>query len=254
MHVNPITFKGLKMLLLTAWVWFTATVNSGLAQESDSKPNHVAWTRILQVTVDDNTGLVNYEKGKNLTRELNTYLEYLATFDPNLTWPKNRFLAYYINLYNALTVKLILDHYPVKSIRDIQNPWGQNLITIYGTDLSLDDIEHKILRTLDEPRIHFAINCASISCPKLFAKAYTELGMEYELNQAVSAFFNDPDKFRIKGDTLYLSPILKWYRSDFESVYGSLINCINHYHALPFNSETKIRFLSYNWNLNESHP
>lgn len=253
MPEDPIRFCGFKVHYISFWIGLLACMSIGLAQDTRSEPDHTVWNQILQATVDE-AGMVDYKKANSLYPELHAYLRYLSTFSPNVSWPKNRVLAFYINLYNALTVKLILNHYPLKSIRDIQNPWGQTVFYIDKKGLSLDDIEHKILRTLDEPRIHFAINCASVSCPRLRPNAFTEAGLEHELNKSVTEFFKDPDNFTIKDNALYLSPILKWYRADFELVYDNLINFINRYHDLPLKNDTKIRFLSYNWNLNESKP
>lgn len=220
------------------------------AQNAVQVPVHTAWTQLLEKYVDDD-GLVNYNGMRQVSKEVTEYLRYLETFTPDLDWPRNRYLAFYINLYNAGTVKLILDNYPTGSIRDIPNPWGQKLFTINERSLSLDDVEHKILRSLDEPRIHFAINCASLSCPKLIRKAYTEIGLEKELNDAVKSIFKSSKMFQSKKNGIYLSSIFKWYRRDFETTYGTIINFLNHYHDVPFRDDVKIHFLPYDWDLNQ---
>src|SRR5690606_8831711 len=110
--------------------------------------------------------------------KLNTYVDYLSTQIPQDNWSKDELLAYYINVYNANTIKLILENYPTKSIKDIKNPWLKNRVKIGDKDFSLADIENGILRKMDEPRIHFAINCASFSCPKLLNTAYTANNVE----------------------------------------------------------------------------
>lgn len=240
--------------LLRVFLLVLITLNTGWtavqAQDAIAVPDHSVWTQLLEKYVDDG-GMVNYNGMRQVSGELTKYLRYLETFSPDMNWPRNRYLAFFINLYNAGTVKLILDHYPIGSIRDIQNPWGQALFTINETNLSLDDVEHKILRSIQDPRIHFAINCASISCPKLQPKAFTESGLDKELNRSVNQFLSDSESLQIKDNTIYLSPIFKWYRQDFETAYGSLINFLNHYHDVPFKDNTKIRFLSYNWDLND---
>ena len=220
------------------------------AQEAIAVPDHTAWTQLLEKYVDDG-GMVDYKKMSQVTGEVTKYLRYLEKFSPEVNWPRNRYLAFFINLYNAGTVKLILDNYPVRSIRDIQNPWGQKLFTINARSLSLDDVEHKILRSIQDPRIHFAINCASISCPKLQPKAFTESGLDFELNRSVNQFLSNPESFQVKDNAIYLSSIFKWYRQDFETNYGTLINFLNHYHDVPFKDDVKIRFLPYNWDLNQ---
>jgi hypothetical protein len=237
-------------VLLPLFVFINPGVNSIQAQEDIAIPDHAAWTQLLEKYVDAN-GMVNYKSMRQVAGEVAVYLRYLETFSPDLAWPKNRNLAYFINLYNAGTVKLILDHYPIYSIRDIQNPWGQKIFTINDTALSLDDVEHKILRSLQDPRIHFAINCASISCPKLRNSAFSEIGIDKELNEAVSIIFEDPKMFQKRNNEIYLSSIFKWYREDFETVYGSLVNFLNHFHDVPFRENVKLRFLKYNWELNE---
>lgn len=219
-------------------------------QDAIQVPNHTAWTQLLEKYVDA-SGMVNYHGMRQVAEEVAEYLRYLETFTPDLDWSRNRYLAFYINLYNAGTVKLILDNYPIGSIRDIQNPWGQALFTINETSLSLDDVEHKVLRSLQDPRIHFAINCASISCPKLVRKAYTEIGLEKELNDAVKSIFTSSKMFQNKKNGLYLSSIFKWYRRDFETTNGTLINFLNHYHDVPFRDDVKIHFLPYDWDLNQ---
>jgi hypothetical protein len=133
--------------------------------------------------------------------------------------------AYWVNLYNALTVKVVLDHYPVDSIRDIDispglfasGPWGKKLITVEGRRLSLDDIEHRILRPIwDDARIHYAVNCASIGCPALAPDAYDADKLEVQLDQAAKDFINHPRAVHAKDDgSLVLSSLYDWYRDDF---------------------------------------
>ena len=137
--------------------------------------------------------------------------------------------AYWVNLYNALTVKVVLDHYPVDSIRDIDispgifaslfssGPWGKKLITVEGRTLSLDDIEHRILRPIwKDPRIHYVVNCASIGCPALAPEAYQADKLDAQLDQAARDFINHPRAVHIKQDgSLVLSSLYDWYRDDF---------------------------------------
>jgi len=133
--------------------------------------------------------------------------------------------AYWVNLYNALTVKVVLDHYPVNSIRDIDispglfasGPWGKKLITVEGRTLSLDDIEHRILRPIwRDARIHYVVNCASIGCPALAPDAYDADKLEVQLDQAARDFINHLRAVHAKGDgSLVLSSLYDWYRDDF---------------------------------------
>lgn len=212
-------------------------------------PSHKAWDVLLQKYVD-NAGNVDYGAFRNSKTELSSYLEVLANNDPQSDWSKNEKLAYYINLYNAATVKLILDNYPTKSIKDIKKPWGSDIVKI-GEDLvSLGYIEHKVLRKMDEPRIHFAINCASYSCPKLVNKAFTVEGMEEQLEAATKDFVNDTTRNQFTPEEAKLSEIFRWYKGDFTDD-GTLKEYINAYLVTPMRANTKIKYLKYNWNLNE---
>ncbi len=132
--------------------------------------------------------------------------------------------AYWINLYNALTVKVVLDHYPVKSIRDIKispgvfssGPWGAKLLVIQGQKVSLDDIEHRILRPLwKDNRVHYAVNCASLGCPNLQPEAYTPENTEPLLEKGAREYVNHPRGVRFTGDRLHLSSIYEWFQGDF---------------------------------------
>lgn len=211
--------------------------------------DHSVWDKLLMKHVDHN-GNVDYKGFAMDIKPLKEYLQYLAQYPPHDTSGKAKKLAYYINLYNAATVKLVLDHYPLKSIKDIRNPWGRNVVQMGGTIISLGDLEHKILRKMDEPRIHFAINCASYSCPKLLNRAFTETNMERALEQTAMDFINDPNRNILSAEKASLSQIFNWYKKDFTE-NGSLKDYINQYASQQLTSETKINYLSYNWALNE---
>lgn len=211
--------------------------------------DHKSWDRLLNSFVDDN-GNVDYLGFKKESEALNQYLEQLGNNMVNENWSGEKKLAYYINLYNAATVKLILDNYPLASITDINKPWDKKWIKQGGELLSLGEIEHKILRKMNEPRIHFAINCASYSCPKLLNEAYTEDKLDKQLIKAAKDFVNDPSRNIISENKAELSKIFKWYKKDFEN-NGSLRVYLNQYLKSPINPDTKIEYLKYNWNLNE---
>ena len=220
------------------------------AKETITKaPSHNAWDLLLQKYVD-RAGNVDYSAFRNSKAELSAYLEALAKNEPQSDWSKNEKLAYYINLYNAATVKLILDNYPTKSIKDIKKPWGKDIVKVGNNLVSLGYIEHRVLRKMDEPRIHFAINCASYSCPKLVNKAFTAPAMEQQLEAATKDFVNDTTRNQFSAEEAKLSEIFKWYKGDFTN-NGSLKEYINKYLATPMTANTKIKYLKYNWNLNE---
>ena len=210
---------------------------------------HESWNELLQQYVDQE-GNVDYKGLKNEEGSLDEYLNLLANNAPAISANRNEKLVYYINLYNAATVKLILDHYPVKSIKDIKSPWDKKWVIVGDEKLSLGAIEHKILRKLDEPRIHFAINCASYSCPKLSNRAYTITNLEDQLEAATRDFVNDPKRNKISADNAEISEIFKWYKSDFTE-NGSLTAYINQYANEPIGPNTKLKYIKYDWSLNE---
>mgnify|MGYP003624865713 CR=1 FL=1 len=212
-------------------------------------PNHSNWNILLKKYID-NEGNVNYNDFKKDSVLLYDYLNELAENAPSNNWSKKDKLAYYINIYNAATVQLILDNYPIKSIKDIKNPWDKEWIKIGVETFSLNQIEHKILRKMNEPRIHFAINCASYSCPKLSNEAYISENIEKQLQKATFDFINDSKKNKLSENSLQLSAIFKWYKGDFTK-NKSLIDYIKPFTKVNINSKAKINYLDYDWSLNE---
>jgi hypothetical protein len=227
----------------------TTKSNESLAVDTVWQVDHSAWDVLLKKHVAD-TGNVDYKGFTKDISALEQYLEYLAGNRPADKASKPEKLAYYINLYNAATVKLILDHYPTKSIKDIKNPWGKEIVQMGGEKISLGDLEHKILRRMEEPRIHFAINCASNSCPKLWNTAFTASNLEELLEQTAKDFINDPNKNVLTKEKADLSEIFNWYKKDFTQ-NGSLIDYLNKYADVKLTSNTKISYLNYNWELND---
>lgn len=215
--------------------------------------DHSEWDQLLKKHVDKD-GLVNYMGFKQDKAALDNYLSMLSTQEPTKQWSVQELLAYYINLYNAYTVDLILDNYPVKSIKDINSPWIRGIVPIGKNILSLGGIENGILRKMKEPRIHFAINCASISCPNLLNEAYTASKINEQLDKASWNFVNG-DKNELNANNLKLSSIFDWYAKDF-TVNGepNVIAYINQYSEVKINSEAPIKYLEYNWKLNEKKP
>lgn len=159
----------------------------------------------------------------------------------------NAKLSWLINLYNTYTIKLILDNYPIKSIRKITSPWDKKIVPLFGKKVSLNYIEHSIIRKeFKEPRIHFALVCAAISCPPIRTEAYTANNLEIQLLDQEKIFLNNKDKNFIKENTLYLSKIFKWYGDDF-NIHGSLKKYLANYYKL---NKVKIKYNDYNWDLN----
>lgn len=213
--------------------------------------DHSAWNTLLQKYVADH-GNVDYKGFKTESKKLNDYVDYLASKVPSEDWNINEQLAYFINVYNANTIKLIVENYPIKSIKDISNPWMKNRIKIGNKDYSLADIENGILRKMNEPKIHFAINCASYSCPKLLNTAYTSENVQELMEKATKEFINNSEKNKLSVNNLKLSEIFKWYKSDFTE-NGSLIDYINQYAETPISTEAKIDYIEYNWDLNDKN-
>lgn len=211
--------------------------------------DHSTWDALLKKYVADN-GDVDYKGFKTESKKLNKYIDYLASKVPSENWNINEQLAYFINVYNANTIKLIIDNYPLKSIKDISNPWRKNRLKIGDKDYSLTDIENGILRKMNEPKIHFAINCASYSCPKLLNTAFTEENVQELMELATHEFINNSNKNKLSANNPELSEIFKWYKKDFTE-NGSLVDYINQYAETKISTNAKVNYLDYNWNLNE---
>jgi len=240
-------FIKLKLLLLLIFSIGIFNFSNAMTIE---KVNHKPWDNLLQKHVD-NLGNVNYKGFLKDRQELKKYLDHLSQNPVKESWSKNEKLAYYINAYNAFTVELILENYPVKSIKDIRRPWGQKFIKLGDETLSLNDIEHNILRNMNEPRIHFAINCASVSCPKLYNKAFVADKLEAQLEKVTREFINSAEN-KISENELQLSNIFKWYENDY-LIDGirSLAHYVSQYTDVKINPNAKVSFLDYNWDLNE---
>lgn len=212
--------------------------------------DHSKWDALLKKHVTKE-GMVDY-KGFMTDREsLNSYLSQLSKLKPTNDWPVQEQLAYYINIYNAYTVDLILKNYPTKSIKDIDGPWTKEIVKIGDVKISLGGIENSILRKMNEPRIHFAINCASISCPKLMNEAFTAAKIEEQLERATKEFINS-DKNEISKNSAKLSSIFDWYKKDFTENGITLVDYVNKYSAVKVAPGTSISYKDYNWNLNEN--
>ncbi len=220
-------------------------------------PSHQQWDKLLKKYVNA-SGLVNYKGLQKDQDGLNAYLKTLSDNAPQDNWSEDEQKAFWINAYNAYTVSLILQHYPVKSIKDIagkiykiNTAWDIKFINIGGKKYDLNNIEHSILRKkYNDPRIHFAIVCASMSCPRLRNEAYTAAKLNAQLDDAGRTFLNDKSKNKVGADKAELSKYFSWYKGDFTK-NASLPDFINKYSQIKINENTKISSLDYNWNLNE---
>ena len=212
--------------------------------------DHSNWDALLKKYVDEE-GFVDYTNFQQDKNQLDNYLRMLSELEPTEKWSVQELLAYYINLYNAATVQLILDNYPIESIKDINGAFTKAFITIGNRKLSLGGIENGVLRKMNEPRIHFAINCASYSCPKLLNEAFMVNKIDAQLKKVTQEFING-DKNQISETNPKFSKIFDWYGSDFKLVgEKDIITYINQYSETKINPETQYSFLEYDWSLNE---
>ena len=253
LNSNHVALKVLSYLKL----WRGDTVNLTLFEAVDRPPiKHDDWSFLLQKYVTK-SGKVNYKGFIQDSSRLHKYLEKLSDNTPGKNWTKEEKIAYWINAYNAFTVLLIINHYPLKSIKDIadgtpmiNSPWDIKFFQLAGIDFDLNAIEHQVLRgQFEEPRIHFAINCASVSCPNLRNEAYEAVQLQHQLEQQAIAFIQDPQKNRINDRETKLSMIFNWFESDFNKA-ESLRSYLSKYHP-SFDAKHRIEYLEYNWLLNE---
>ncbi|MDH5325586.1 MAG: DUF547 domain-containing protein [Gammaproteobacteria bacterium] len=238
----------------------------------DFDHEHKVWDQLLRQYVQDHGAFsgVNYRLWKQQPQALEQYLAGLSKVNKKQfqAWTPPQRLAFLINAYNAFTVKLILQHYPVKSIKDIgsffRSAWKIRFFRLFQADTHLDEIEHRLIRGAEdfsEPRIHFALVCASIGCPKLQPQAYTAARLETMLESGAKAFLGDRSRNRYSAqeDRLLISSLFKWYGKDFDKTHGSVARFIAPYlsDGAPLQQriaegQVPIDYLAYDWALNEA--
>ena len=263
-------------LSVSTMCWAEAEIRS-----MTMKFDHSVWNTILQkhvVVLPGNSATqVNYSGILTDKIVFASYLKMTSsitreTFD---SWPKDEQLAFLINAYNAWTVKLITDNYAnIKSIKDIgnvfQSPWKKTFIPLLGKVVSLDEIEHNFIRGSDrynDPRVHFAVNCASIGCPALRNEAYTANKLQAQLEEQTQRFLRDRSRNGLIKDTLTVSPIFDWYHQDFEkgflgikslteffARYAEPLGLTNVQVASLKSGAIEIEYGGYDWNLNVKNP
>jgi ribosomal protein S18 len=197
-----------------------------------------------------NSGKVNYAAIKRNSEMLGQAIFHYQENTPKNSWSSNQKLAYWINSYNLFTIKLIVDNYPLSSIKNIAEgkPWDKKFIQLDGKTMSLNDIENGIIRSqFSEPRIHFALNCASISCPKLLNQEYTAANLNTLLEKQAKRYINDENENTFTGNSAKISNIFDWYQQDFK---GGIILFVNKYLSTPLPTNATISYQDYNWNLN----
>jgi Protein of unknown function, DUF547 len=233
------------------------------ATAAEFDQTHAAYGRVLKAHVS--RGLVDYSSLKSHPEHLNEYLTGLAAVAKAefLGWERDDQIAFLCNAYNAYTLRLIVENYPVQSIRDIggfmRGPWDRPIAKVFGTAHTLNDLEHRMLRRdYAEPRVHFALVCAAKGCPPLREEPYVGGRLGEQLAAQARAFLADPDKNRVDpaSRTVYLSPIFKWYDSDFQNGADSVLVMLKPYWPAEAKvgeiDEFKIRYTDYDWNLNDA--
>lgn len=215
-----------------------------------AKPDHSVWNTILSANVSS-TGKVNYRGIQAQSMKLNAYLDDLKSNPPMNDWSRNEKMAFWINAYNAFTVKKILDNYPLSSITELSGGkvWDDKWINIGSKTYSLNDIENGILRPVyKDARIHFAVNCAAKSCPPLHNRAFTADNLNGTLERLTKKFVNNGSYNTIGADQVEVSKIFEWYGDDFGS---DLVKWLGKYSDANINSGAAVKFSEYDWALNE---
>jgi hypothetical protein len=235
---------------------------------SHVRVDHGPWDRFLkEYVVADHPSGINRVRYASVTpddrKELDGYLRDLQGVEVTRL-SRDEQKAYWINLYNALTIAIVLEHYPVESIREIdispgifrRGPWRAKRLTIQGQTVSLDDIEHRILRPFwKDSRVHYAVNCASLGCPNLQPEAYTAEASEALLEKGAREYVNHPRGARLAGDRLHLSSIYDWFEADFGGSREAVIRHLRKYAGDDLGGPLK-GFRGeishdYDWRLNE---
>lgn len=264
----------LTVVLLMTGIWFLVAAPQAELwprweahdPASTETVDHGLWQDFLDTyLVSDHPSGVNLMRYGDVSpadsRSLETYLDRLQSVEVS-SLNRNEQLAYWINLYNAATVRLILDNYPVDSIRDIgggmfsKGPWDDPLLTVEGESLTLNDVEHRIIRPIwQDPRIHYVVNCASIGCPNLYPRPLTADTIEEVFEASARDYTNHPRGVRFEGNRLILSEIFNWYVADFGDSFAGVVDHLTDY----VDGETATRLqgydgrvrYEYDWSLNE---
>lgn len=265
---------GLTMLGLAATLGCTeiisrlAPASEAIEGWSDHDPtstveiDHSGFASLLRKHTVEHKGIRRFDYARADRGAVANYVKALLAVRP-ATLNRQEQLAYWINLYNAATLQIMLEHYPVASIRDIDlddsglfgGPWNAKLFEVDGRRLSLNDIEHGILRPYwNDPRIHYAVNCASIGCPNLLDAPYTGSNVEQQLDAQAHAFINHPRAVQVDDGSARVSEIFRWYRSDFGGSDASVLAHIRAFAAPELKTKlegiTGIDSYDYDWRVN----
>jgi hypothetical protein len=249
-----------------------ALIAHGAAAAQGFDHSHKAWDALLKKNVvllqGGKASQVRYADFAKERAALKAYLDSLSkvTEAEFNGWSKDQRMAFLINAYNAFTVEKILTRYPnLKSIRDFGtvfgNPWKDKFFTLFGRESYLDQIEHETLRkpgTYNEPRVHYAVNCASIGCPMLREEAYTAEKLEKQLEEQAARFLSDRSRNRFEGGRLEVSKIFDWFKEDFGvreqyfAKYAKLLAEAPEGQKIVAEGKAPLAFLDYDWSLNDA--
>jgi len=221
------------------------------AQDVKDHVSHSSWDALLSRHVTSE-GKVNYDSFKSDIAKLDKYLKLIGDNEAKTGWSQAEKKAFWLNAYNAWTIKLVLERYPVNSIKDVSTkPWDKRFIKIGANTHTLNDIENKIIRRqFKDARIHFAVNCATISCPKLSNKAFTVKNVEKELDRLTKEFFKS-ENVKLVEKSAQLSKIFEWYADDFIEESESVLKFVERYSGMTFHPKVKVSYLDYSWKLNK---
>jgi hypothetical protein len=232
----------MKKIIFMGFFFLTLTTYS-------QKVNYFYYNNFLLKYVTEK-GVVDYDKIYQNKSELREIIEKFEKIKPTIYWTNNENLAFWINVYNLYSIKLVIDNYPIKSIKEINNAWKKDFIVFNGIPVSLDYIDEKVLRPLGDPRYHFAINCTSYSCPAFLNEAYDYEKIDSQLQNAAELFINDASKNEISSRKATISKVFDWYQKDF-TTKGTLIQFLNEFSKTKLKDDAVITFQEYNWKLSK---
>ncbi len=243
----------MKKLLLSFLLLFAFVGNASSPQKiSEDAPrmNYTLWKQVLDKYVDE-SGLVNYAGIKKNPKEFNAFVKKLEGWHLTNSTAQQELMSFWINVYNVFAIKLVLDNYPLDSIKDVSKPWDTKFFTIMGREMSLGMVEHEILRNFGDARIHFAINCASKSCPPIAKIPYTARNLDMLLDKQTKKYINNSNNNIINKNEYKLSQLFKWFKKDFVAHSGSVKEFVNQYSKVKISSQSSSGFIRYNWDLNK---
>jgi hypothetical protein len=288
MREKKFCVRRVKMRFAKYFIACTLIIASAVAvsaEENADKFSYDDYAGVLSAYIDSE-GMVNYKELKSNRDKLDAFIESMTRLDKKAfeKWQDNAKIAFWLNAYNSLTLKAIIDNYPIKagffksriypknSIRQISGVWDEIEFNVMGKQYTLEHIEHKILRVkFNEPRIHMAMVCAAIGCPPLRNEPYLANKLDTQLEDQTKKFLANPEKFKIQESVVYISPIFKWFAGDFLENYGKggsfagnkgakgavLRFVFEHLdETIKKEMETKklkIKYLDYDWSLNEQN-